>query len=459
MNRLVLRAAIAAALGMGAALAHADSFTYHGRLQDGGTPANGRYDIQLTLYSKQSGGSVLAGPVTLYGVSVANGNFSTNVDFGPMTPMTSQGWVDVKVSPAGNNAFVALDNRSPVEPDGGCPGSWTLDGNAAIPSGSYLGTSDSNTVYVEANAGIVAFFNPNGSTGISYPFSTSGAYSTAIGYDGGTNYDGSTVIGGYNDGTFSNTVRDSSTNQFIVAAEHGVGINTGVAADGTPALYDELTIAPSAGLPAGNTDVTLETPATSASYAGFNIQADPTGYFYIMGLYNTGAGLRYDPLMYFNYQSSGAGAYITLNGTTQNGAFTVGDASHIGGGAYLSNGGAWTNASSRTFKDGFGSVDVGAVLEKLVSMPIQTWFYKQSHEEGRHIGPFAEDFSAAFGYGQDDKHITTADESGVTIAAIQGLNQKVETDNAALKHENAELRTKLDALAARLDQLESHKGE
>ena len=458
MNRLVLRAAIAAALGMGAMLAHADSFTYPGRLQDGGTPANGRYDIQLTLYSKQSGGSVLAGPVTLYGVSVSNGNFSTNVDFGPMTPMTSQGWVDVKVSPAGNNAFVSLDNRSPVEPEGGCPGSWTLDGNAAIPGGSYLGTSDSNTVYIDANAGTVAFFNPNGSTGISFPYGTSGAYSTGIGFNAGTNYDGSTVTGGYNDATFSNTIRDSSTNQFIVVAEHGVGINTSSAADGTPALYDELTIAPSAGLPAGNTDVTLETPGTATTYAGFNIQADPNGYFYIMGLYNTGAGLSYNPLMYFNFVSSGD-AYVSFNTTNNTGALTIGDASHLGGGAYLSTGGVWTNASSKTFKDGFGSVDVGAVLEKLVSIPVQTWFYKQSHDEGRHIGPFAEDFAAAFGYGQDDKHIATVDESGVTIAAIQGLNQKVESDNAALKHENAELRSKLDSLAARLDQLESHKGE
>ena len=456
MNRIVLRAAIIAALGMGAALAHADSFSYHGTLQDAGRPANGRYDLQLTLYSKQSGGTQLAGPVTLSGVTVSNGNFSTNVDFGPQTAMTSEGWVDVKVSPAGGNAFVSLDNRSPVAPEG-CTGAWTLDGNAAIPAGSYLGTSDANNVYIKANGGYVAYFQTNGAVGLAFPDTINGTYSTAIGYDAGTSFDGSTVIGGYNDATFGSSVRDSSTNQFIVAAEHGVGINTGTGADGGP-LYDELTIAPSAGLPASNTDLTFETPGTASSYAGFNLQADPNGYFNIMGLYNTGAGLSYSPLMYFDFVSSGS-AYVALNTQTIIGAFTVGDASHLGGGAYLSTGGVWTNASSRTFKDGFGSVDVSAVLEKLVSIPVQTWFYKQSHEEGRHIGPFAEDFAAAFGYGQDDKHIATVDESGVTIAAIQGLNQKVESDNAALKQENTELRSKLDALSSRLDQLESHKGE
>lgn len=457
MNRLVLRAAIAAALGMGAALAHADSFTYHGTLKDAGRPANGQYDIQLTLYSKQNGGTMLAGPVTLYGVRVTDGNFSTNVDFGPMTPMTSQGWVDVKVRTAGDNAFVALDSRSPVEPDGGCPGSWTLDGNAAIPSGSYLGTSDATQVNIKSNGLYVAWFTPQQSVGLADPYTPSGEYSTAIGYNAGTNNAGSTVIGGYND-AFPSRINDSATNQFIVAAEHGVGINTSTTADGFPGLNDELTIAPSPSLPGDNTDLTFETPGTSASYAGFNLQADPNGYFYLMGLYNTGAGLSYSPLMYFDFVSSGS-AYVSLNTTNNTGAFTVGDATHLGGGAYLSTGGVWTNASSKTFKDGFGNVDVGAVLEKLVSLPVQTWFYKQSHDEGRHIGPFAEDFAAAFGYGQDDKHISTVDESGVTIAAIQGLNRKVESDNAALKQENADLRTKLDALSARLDQLESRKGE
>jgi hypothetical protein len=458
MNRLVLRAAIAAALGMGAALAHADSsFTYHGTLQDAGRPANGSYDIQLTLYSKQSGGTVLAGPVTLTNVQVANGNFSTAVDFGPMTAMTSQGWVDVKVSPAGSNAFVSLDNRSPVAPEGGCPGSWTLDGNAGIPGGSYLGTADSNSVTIEANAGTVAFFNPNGSTGISFPFATTGAYSTAIGFDAGTNFDGSTVIGGYGDTTFGSSIRDSTTNQFIVAAEHGVGINTSIAPDGN-ALRDELTIAPSSALPAGNADITLETSAGASQYGGFNIDAEPFGYFHILGLYDNAGSLEYDNVMYVNY-FAGANAYVSFNGTSGSGALNVGDATHAGGGAYLSDGGVWTNASSKTFKDSFGSVDVGAVLQKLVSMPVQTWFYKQSHDEGRHIGPFAEDFAATFGYGNDDKHISTVDESGVAIAAIQGLNKKVESDNAALKHENADLRSKLDALSARLDQLESRKGE
>ena len=56
----------------------------------------------------------------------------------------------------------------------------------------------------------------------------------------------------------------------------------------------------------------------------------------------------------------------------------------------------------------------------------------------------AQDFYKAFGLGLDDKHITTIDEGGVALAAIQGLYR-----------ENQELKRKNAALSARLTRLES----
>jgi regulator of replication initiation timing len=52
--------------------------------------------------------------------------------------------------------------------------------------------------------------------------------------------------------------------------------------------------------------------------------------------------------------------------------------------------------------------------------------------------------------GADDKHIATVDEEGVALAAIQGLNRKVESENAALRSENAELRARLERLEEEL---------
>lgn len=463
MNRLTLRVAIAAAMGMGAALAHADSFTYHGTLQDAGRAANGTYDIELTLYSKQSGGSMVAGPVTVYGVPVRNGSFSTRVDFGPTTPATSQGWVDVKVRTAGENSFVALDTRSPVEPEGGCPGSWTLDGNAAIPAGSYLGTADATDLDIDVNGTTVAAFSSFDnqfytyySDSLAFSDGASGQNSLAAGYHGRTNFEGS-FDWGPEFGTLGQ-IPDTTNEQFIINAPHGVGINTATAFDGTP-LRDELTIAPSPDLPASNADFTMLGDPTF-SYKGFNFNVQSDGFYQMNGLYFDGTNEFYESLLFVNYIHSGAGyAFWNFNGADSSNPITVGVDSSSGNGAFLSAGGVWTNASSRAFKEAFAAIDPVNVLEKLVSLPVQSWYYKGNHGDGQHIGPVAEEFASAFGLGSNEQYIGTVDESGIALAAIQGLNKKVETENASLKQENTDLHTQLDAVTARLDRLESRKGE
>lgn len=124
----------------------------------------------------------------------------------------------------------------------------------------------------------------------------------------------------------------------------------------------------------------------------------------------------------------------------------VGRDGSTGNGAYLTNGGVWTNASSRSFKHSLREVDPEQILEKVAALPITTWEYRGSNE-GRHLGPMAEDFASAFGLGRDAQHITTVDESGVALAAIQGLNARLERENAAL-------RSSLDALERRFAVLE-----
>ena len=56
------------------------------------------------------------------------------------------------------------------------------------------------------------------------------------------------------------------------------------------------------------------------------------------------------------------------------------------------------------------------------------------------------DFRAAFGLGTDDKTITEVDVNGVALAAIQGLNAKLETVRAAKDAEIAALRGELAEL-------------
>jgi hypothetical protein len=104
-------------------------------------------------------------------------------------------------------------------------------------------------------------------------------------------------------------------------------------------------------------------------------------------------------------------------------------------------------SSDRNVKAGFEPVDSQLALEKVVALPITRWHYTNDSATP-HVGPMAQDFHAAFGLGRDDKHIATVDADGVALAAIQGLNQKLEE---ALKAKDAELK----ALQERFSRLEA----
>jgi len=110
-------------------------------------------------------------------------------------------------------------------------------------------------------------------------------------------------------------------------------------------------------------------------------------------------------------------------------------------GVYLATGGsAWTVISDRNAKENFSRVDSRAVLEKVAALPVTTWNYKSQTNGVRHIGPVAQDFKAAFGVGESDTGITTIDADGVALAAIQGLNQKLEEQLRSKEAEIQELK-------------------
>jgi trimeric autotransporter adhesin len=114
--------------------------------------------------------------------------------------------------------------------------------------------------------------------------------------------------------------------------------------------------------------------------------------------------------------------------------------------------GAFGSLSDRNAKENFQPVSVRQILDKVAALPLTRWNYKEdkAHE---HIGPMAQDFYAAFAVGLDERHITTVDEGGVSLAAIQGLNQKVEELRAELNRRDAEtteLKAHLEALERKI---------
>ena len=116
-------------------------------------------------------------------------------------------------------------------------------------------------------------------------------------------------------------------------------------------------------------------------------------------------------------------------------------------GAYLSEGGAWTDRSDRNAKENFEPVNPAEILDKVASLPLSSWSYRSESHAARHLGPVAQDFHAAFGLGADDKHIAGLDSSGVALAAIQGLSQELKAKQAEID----QLKQRLEALEMRLD--------
>ena len=96
--------------------------------------------------------------------------------------------------------------------------------------------------------------------------------------------------------------------------------------------------------------------------------------------------------------------------------------------------------SDRALKEHFAAVDPHAILAGVLALPIETWSYKTDAPSIRHIGPMAQDFAAAFGVGEDDRHINLLDANGVALAAIQGLYRIVQTQEAQIRALRAEVR-------------------
>jgi hypothetical protein len=134
--------------------------------------------------------------------------------------------------------------------------------------------------------------------------------------------------------------------------------------------------------------------------------------------------------------------------------------------------GVFSCASSRALKDHFVAVDGEDLLARLRQVPVNRWSYTAEGAQVRHLGPFAEDFRAAFGLGVDDISIGLLDIDGVNFAAAKALdarttaqgeqiralqagNAQLREQNQGLQGETAELRAQNRALEERLQRLEA----
>src|SRR5580692_10004448 len=102
--------------GLASALAQNTAFTYQGQLLNGGAPANGSYDLTFSLFTTNTTGSLVAGPLTNSATAVSNGLFMTTLNYGSGIFNSTTYWLEIGVRTNGNGTFATLSPRQPITP-------------------------------------------------------------------------------------------------------------------------------------------------------------------------------------------------------------------------------------------------------------------------------------------------------------------------------------------------------
>ena len=84
------------------------AFTYQGRLNVGGNPANGSYDLQFAVFDAPSGGNQVGLILTNAATAVSNGLFTVTLDFGAAVFTGANRWLAINVRSNAAGSFIAL---------------------------------------------------------------------------------------------------------------------------------------------------------------------------------------------------------------------------------------------------------------------------------------------------------------------------------------------------------------
>ena len=107
------------------------AFIYQGALKQNGGAADGLYDFQYEIYDQADGG-IFLGTTTLFDQIVANGAFSSELDFQRNTGGGGM-WLEIKVREAGNGVFSTLSPRQLLSSGGGvCTVDSDLEVNGTV---------------------------------------------------------------------------------------------------------------------------------------------------------------------------------------------------------------------------------------------------------------------------------------------------------------------------------------
>ena len=400
-------------------------FTYQGQLRDGGTNANGAYTMIFALYDAVTNGDQIGVSIT-NSLTLANGLFTVNLDFGATPFNGSAVWLDITITNGGTTqelsprvaitpapyALYAMSAGNPTSPPGG--GGTINTTNITLGSGGTswdISVNSSNALTFSYGDPLVTVLDSNGNLDIPDNIDAGGAIVANGGKISGKLHADVVQAGNF---TFSNgdaTISyDNAIGATVISGDVSVSGNITANGDFSANGYANFNG------PLNVTPVDLNVPA-----AIINGETD------IFGRLNV------------QHSDIFADGNISSNGDIH------GNNVEAAGDMWATSFNQW---SDRNLKEKFTPIDNREILERVASLPISRWNFK-TDEQTRHIGPMSQDFYAAFNVGPDDKHIATVDEGGVALAAIQGLNQKLNEKDAeiqALKQSVAELKETLTHL-------------
>ena len=403
-------------------------------------------------------------------VYVASLNFNTVSTAAKINTANKQ----ISVQVRGGGAHLAIDVVGYFAAPAGNGGKFFRQGGNAFGTTASLGTTDSQALSLMANGLPIATYLPNATS----PNIVSGHPNNAV----DPSRSGQTIAGGGKDGTCYNPM----TNSYDISCANQtsddsttIGGGSGNRASGFSATisggYSNTATGIQSTVAGGNGNLASANGATVAGgsfniasgigtfAAGFNAHADRDGCA-IFGLwlgsvpmncigassiFRVGAKHGFS-VEYFSQRADGGGnRWLHIGDLFANQTIATWT------GAFLSDGGVWTNASDRNLKENFAPVDARDILARVAALPVMQWNYR-SEPGVRRIGPVAQDFHAEFGLGSNDTTIATGDESGVALAAIQGLHQLMREKDAKIEAQQRDiemLRGEMEVVERALRQL------
>ena len=436
------------------------------------------------------------------GSTISGGAFSV-INAAAIDSVISGGWVNV----IGSNSFSGVigggsfntigANAAAGSIAGGRDNSITANAYRSSIGGGISNTNSSPQATIGGGVGNTILTNANGATISGGVYNTSGGSQSTIagGWQnnigsgqatiggGGVNTIGTNAVDSTIAGGAQNRIGSGSFSSTIGGGEAGsIGTNSPASVIGggwqniIGANVNSTTIGGGNrntnsswhGTIGGGANNLIQTNASDATIAGGygNMASGP--YSSIPGGFNNAAASYYSFAAGRRAKANHQGAFVWADSTDADVASTANNQFAVrasGGvlfysdptaafGAYLPpGGGAFSSLSDRNAKTNNATVDGRDVLERLAAIPIATWNYRSQPATVHHIGPMAQDFARAFGVGEDDKHISTVDADGVALAAIQGLNLKLQDELKKRDAENAQLKVRLDTLERMLNQI------